>query len=76
MTPPYTIRVVEGDLLDQEVDVIVNAWNCHHDLLVRWLRIMIPLTANRKPLLENDLDKQRSVGCTYSCTSHDHELHS
>jgi O-acetyl-ADP-ribose deacetylase (regulator of RNase III) len=25
--PPYKIRVVEGDLLDQQVEVIVNAWN-------------------------------------------------
>lgn len=26
MTGP-TVEVVEGDLLDQDVDVIVNAWN-------------------------------------------------
>ena len=25
--PPPTIEIIEGDLLDQDVDVIVNAWN-------------------------------------------------
>ena len=35
MTPPYTIHVVEGDMLDQDVDVIVNAWN--RNIIPWWL---------------------------------------
>jgi O-acetyl-ADP-ribose deacetylase (regulator of RNase III) len=33
--PKLTIEVVEGDLLDQEVDVIVNAWN--RNIIPWWL---------------------------------------
>ncbi|WP_442508371.1 macro domain-containing protein [Novipirellula sp. SH528] len=33
--PPYKIRVVDGDLLDQDVDVIVNAWN--RNIISWWL---------------------------------------
>lgn len=33
--PPYKIRVVEGDLLDQDVDVIVNSWN--RNIIPWWL---------------------------------------
>lgn len=36
MTPP-TITVVEGDLLDQDVKVIVNAWN--RNIIPWWLLI-------------------------------------
>lgn len=32
---PQNIRVVEGDLLDQDVDVIVNAWN--RNIIPWWL---------------------------------------
>lgn len=30
-----TIELVDGDLLDQKVDAIVNAWNCN--LIPYWL---------------------------------------
>lgn len=33
--PPHKIRVVEGDLLEQDVDVIVNAWN--RNIIPWWL---------------------------------------
>ena len=33
--PPHNIRVVQGDLLDQGVDVIVNAWN--RNIIPWWL---------------------------------------
>src|ERR1700730_15805675 len=32
---PATVEVVEGDLLDQDVDVIVNAWN--RNIIPWWL---------------------------------------
>jgi O-acetyl-ADP-ribose deacetylase (regulator of RNase III) len=32
---PITVEVVEGDLLDQDVDVIVNAWN--RNIIPWWL---------------------------------------
>lgn len=35
MSIPPTISIVEGDLLDQEVDVIVNAWN--RNIIPWWL---------------------------------------
>lgn len=35
MTAPPTITTVEGDLLDQNVDVIVNAWN--RNIIPWWL---------------------------------------
>lgn len=35
MNAPPTIEVVEGDLLDQDVDVIVNAWN--RNVIPWWL---------------------------------------
>ena len=33
--PPHNIHVVKGDLLDQEVDVIVNSWN--RNIIPWWL---------------------------------------
>lgn len=33
--PPYKIRIVEGDLLDRDVDCIVNAWN--RNIIPWWL---------------------------------------
>lgn len=35
MSIPPTISIVEGDLLDQDVDVIVNAWN--RNIIPWWL---------------------------------------
>lgn len=35
MSAPPTVEVVEGDLLDQDVDVIVNAWN--RNIIPWWL---------------------------------------
>jgi hypothetical protein len=43
--PPYNIRVIQGDLLDQDVDVIVNAWN--RNVIPWWLLLpkvyLVPL---------------------------------
>ena len=33
--PPHNIHVIKGDLLDQDVDVIVNAWN--RNIIPWWL---------------------------------------
>lgn len=51
-----TVRVVDGDLLDQEVDVIVNAWN--RNIIPWWLLVpqgvscAIKRKAGYQPFLE------------------------
>ena len=48
------ITVVEGDLLDQDVDVIVNAWN--RNIIPWWL--LLPLSESTKQLLRKEVDEK------------------
>jgi hypothetical protein len=48
------VTVVDGDLLDQDVDVIVNAWN--RNIIPWWL--LLPLSESTKQVLRKEVDEK------------------